>query len=373
MSLLRIKKDVLLVGLSLLFSLTAVFSFYHLLPVFLMRKGFSEKVLGYLYTLFLFSYNFGQLAGGIFLRKITSKVLYTLSTFLVGICLFIITLPKSKFEVVLILFLIYFLWGVQVPPQGIIIHDAEEDSVRGFSQIEFFALLGILIGPFLGYLLLKYLSLKTVLLVAGMIELFVALLRYMVRHGGKASGLVAGFPKLSREILVITVFVSLSFFVFYSTSDGPFIPAILKNTLSLNLREISLVFGIATMVSIAFIPIFYFLSQRFGMWYVMGVSVIFHGFLIYLWSLHYRAIIILIIAFVTVQPVYTYFMPLIMENVEKEERGSIIGAVGFISGTIGSLSPMLLVYSKNPFFYTFIVSILAGIIVLSNPLKNEVF
>ncbi len=373
MSFLRFKRDVLLVGLSLLLSLTAVFSFYHLLPVFLSDLGFSEKSLGYFYTVFLFSYNFGQLAGGLFLRRISPRTLYALSTFLVALALFIISFLKSRILIVFVLFIVYFLWGVQLPPQGVIVHDAEEDAMRGFSQIEFFALIGILIGPFFGYALLKYLSLTSVIFVAAIIEVVVSVLRYLVKTQGEVPQNKVRFPKLTREVLIITAFVSLSFFVFYSTADGPFIPSIMKEVLGLNMRSISLVFGISTLVSIAFIPIFYALAHRFGMWLVMGLSVVFHGLLIYLWSLNFSALFILVFAFVSLQPVYTYFMPVVMENVSLSERGGAVGLVGFVSGTIGSISPMLLSYSKNPFFYAFLVSLLASIIVLLYPLRHKGF
>ncbi len=369
----RIKKNVLLVGLSLLLSLTAVFSFYHLLPVFLMGYGFEEKSLGYLYTFFLFTYNFGQLIGGIFLKRISARDLYATSTLLVAVLFLALYFPLSRIMVVVVLFFIYLLWGIQLPPQGVIVHDAEKDSARAFSQIEFFALFGILMGPFLGYALLKYISLRAVLLVAGVLEIFVTALRWYVKKEDTASFEGLKFPGPNRRIVLITIFVSLAFFVFYSTSDGPFIPAIMKNVLNLDLRGISLVFGVATFVSIACIPLFYISSVKFGMWRVMGLSVILHGLLVWLWSMHYPALFLLIIAFVSVQPVYTYFMPLLMDNVSLSERGGVLGVVGFISGTIGSLSPMLLAHSKNPFLYTFVVSIFAGALVLLFPLKKQGF
>ena len=373
MSLLKLKRNVLLVGLSLLLSLTAVFSFYHLLPVFLMDYGFEEGNLGYLYTFFLFTYNFGQLVGGLLLKRISARSLYAISTLLVAILFVVLYFPLTKFLVVLVLFLIYFLWGIQLPPQGVIVHDAEKDSARAFSQIEFFTLFGILIGPFLGYALLKYISLSAVLLVAGILEFFVTILRWTVKPEEDASFEGLRFPRPNYQIVLITIFVSLAFFVFYSTSDGPFIPAIMKSVLNLDVRGISLVFGVATLVSIACLPLFYISSIKLGMWRVMGFSVVLHGFLVYLWSMNYPALYLLVIAFVSIQPVYTYFMPLLMDNVAISERGGVLGIVGFVSGTIGSLSPMLLGHSKNPFFYAFLVSILAGLIVALFPLKKQGF
>ncbi len=373
MKLLKFERNVFLVGLSLLLSHTAVFSFYHLLPVFLMDYGFLEKNLGYLYTFFLFTYNLGQLLGGVLLKRISARNLYAWSTLLVAALLFILHFPLTKFIVVLILFLIYLLWGIQLPPQGVITHDAERDSTRAFSQIEFFALSGILLGPFLGYAILKSMSIFSVLLVAGFLEVFVAMLRWTIKPQGNGPSESICFPRPNRQMVLIMAFVSLAFFVFYSTSDGPFIPSIMKSVLRLDARGISLVFGVATLISMACIPIFYISSSKFGMWRVMGFSVVLHGLLIYLWSLNYSALYLLVIAFVSVQPVYTYFMPLLMDNVSPSERGGVLGMAGFISGTIGSLSPMLLGHSKNPFFYTFLVSILAGLIVGFFPLKKRDF
>ncbi len=365
------KRNILLVGISLVLSLTAVFSFYHLLPVFLMDAGFSKSSLGYLYTFFLFTYNAGQLLGGFLLKKISSKSLYTISTLFVTIFLALLYFPFGKTAVVVILFFIYLLWGIQLPPQGVLVHESEDDSAKSFSQVEFFALFGILIGPFAGFWLLKFVSLKGVILFAAVLEMFVTFIRYKVEDEKRYDKTTFKFPKVTRRLVLITVFVSLSFFVFYATSDGPFIPAILKANLGMSLRKISFVFGMATLVSIICIPLFYYLAKKIGMWKVMGISVLIHGTLIYLWSLSYNMLPILVIAFVSVQPVYTYFMPLVMENVGAGERGSVLGLAGFVSGTFGSLSPTLLAGLNNPFIATLFVSVGAVIITLLFSLENK--
>ncbi len=371
MSLLKFKKNVLLVGISLFLSLTAVFSFYHLLPLFLLNNGFAEKSLGTLYTVFLFSYNAGQLLGGFLLKKIDARKLYALSTFTVALFLALLYLPLSKPILVFILFLVYTLWGVQVPPQGVIVHSAEHDTARSFSQVEFFALLGILIGPFAGYAFLKFMRLRDILLLAAGVEVIVSFIRWRIDYQQDEKREDIRFPHFSKKLIIITLFVSLAFFVFYSTADGPFIPAILKKTLSMNLREISFLYGVATFLSIVFIPVFYFLAKKYGMWRVMGVSVFFHGFFIYLWSLNYNLLFLLILSFVTVQPTYTYFMPLILDSVEEKERGGALGTVGFITGTVGSISPILLGGLNNPFLVICIVSIVAAVLTMVFPVENK--
>lgn len=365
------ERDILLVGLGMLVSLTAIFSFYHLLPLFLMHYGFFKDSLGSIYTFLLFTYNFGQLIGGFMLKWVSARNLYWVSTFIVGMLLIILYFPLTKFLVVFVLFLLYLLWGIQLPPHGVIVYDAEMNSVKAFSQIEFFALMGILLGPFLGYVLLNHISLYSVILIAGILEFFVALLRRLLKTANTVTNNTIKFTGFKREIVFLTVFISLAFFVFYSTSDGPFIPAILKSELNMDLKEISLIFGIATLISIIFIPVFYILSMRFGIWYVMGVSVLFHGLFLYLWSKNYSFLILLIIGFIAVQPVYAYFMPLLMDNVSAAERGNALGIVGFISGIVGSLSPMLLGRSDNPFLYTFLIAIIAGFLTFVFPLGGK--
>ncbi len=371
LNIMRFNRNILLVGISLLLSLTAVFSFYHLLPLLLLNNGFAESSLGTLYTVFLFSYNAGQLLGGFLLKRIDARRLYALSTLLVALLFALLYLPLTKALLATLLFVIYLLWGIQLPPQGVIVHAAEEDTTRSFSQIEFFALLGILIGPFVGYGLLKFMSLKGVILFAAGLEILVTVIRWNVRDKKDGHGENIRFPRFSRKIVLITVFVSLAFFVFYSTSDGPFIPAILKKALSMDLRQISFLYGISTLISIGFIPVFYLLAKKYGMWKVMGISVFVHGLLIYLWSLQYPALILLVLGFVTVQPTYTYFMPLLMDSVSERERGGVLGAVGFISGTVGSLSPILLGRLGNPFIITCAVSIVAALITLVIPFENQ--
>ncbi|KUK13981.1 MAG: hypothetical protein PWQ16_1032 [bacterium] len=376
-------KNIITLTITINILVCSLFSWYFLLPVYLKTLGASEKVINIAYFLFNLTFYIGQIPGGVLSDKLGRKPVIVATTLLYALSGYGMYLSSNWLEASIFYSLACISSSVQLPAIYAMIFESQKRRGFSFGMTSFSYNLGIALGPLLGAFLIKKGNIRDLLLLYSVTALIVSILRltFLEETLSRQQKLKEKDKiKIGRqELLILTG--GIFFFLSVSlTINGPYISLFLKEGLSLSEQEINLTFtkiGIATALTCLVLGKIIDFVDSAKTW---AITSFLHPLTLFLWSYYFKLSMgILIISCILAEAAYIAHPILVSRMFPKEQRGKGLGFFGFITGSIGSVSPLLvnLFDDKKSLYTPFVLATLFGflsfwfIIKSGGGLKNE--
>lgn len=375
-------KNILTLTITINVLVCSLFSWYFLLPIYLKELGATEKAINTVFFLFNFAFYLGQVPGGILSDRLGRKPVVVITTLLYAIAGYGMYLSKSWLEASIFYSLGAISSSIQLPAIYAMIFESQKRKGLSFGITSFSYNLGIALGPLIGAFLLERGNIRTLLLLYSIIALLVSALRLVLLEETlhpQAKETKGDIRIGKRELFIFAggIFFFLSVTL---TINGPYISLFLKQELNLPEREINLTFtkiGIATATTALLLGKLIDHIDSAKAW---AMASLLHPITLLLWSRYLKTSLIpLIISEVLAEAAYIAYPILVSKIFPKEQRGRGLGVFGFTTGSIGSLSPLLLnlLSGQKDFTTPFLLASIFGflsfwiIIRLGGDVKND--
>jgi len=325
--------------------LLTLFSWYYLFPLFLEENGATEDTIGVLYSIFGLGFTLAQVMGGYMSDKMGRKPLIVFPTFSFPLFYLILALSKRWITSAICYLIPNIASAVQMPSFTSMIAESEEKLGKSFGFFEFTVTLGIAIGPLLGAFILRYTGIRLLIALTSATTLIAALLRmrYLketLKRENRVTFNTSNSEPLSRNFLFYLAFGCLTFFVFSLSIFGPFLTLFMKDVLLYTKARINTLVSFGWLIGAFLSPFAGMLSDRLGAKRILGVSVILHPVLLFLWTI-VKAPFFLILSIPFAQFVYITYQVIISEITEETTRARLIGLFGTVTGLVSATGPYI--------------------------------
>ncbi len=354
-----IEKNVFVLSFTAFIITAAKFTWYPILPIYLIDLGANDFQVAFTYTLLTFSSAFMQFLGGTLSDIFGRRNLIVIPTFIFPICY--ILSAHSSYWLTLIIFLIAAdsLSAIQLPSFYALIAESTQKTKRGLAYgfYHLFMVLGRSIGPTVGMILVSRMNIKSIFYLVALINIICALGRAVFLKETHKMRLKTGnynFWKyfLNKNVWYIILIFSPLFMLNNLTIKGPFISLYAHEVLRLEKSKINLFFALGSFAAVTYSLLGGKIIDKIGNKKVLAFSVFGLGFFIFLWSYSPNFILIIIlfsITYIFYQSCQIAYDSFVADITQEQSRGQFIGFIGTCNGVIGSLAPFVGGYLKNQF------------------------
>jgi len=366
-------------ALTIGFLIFAFYTWLYLLPVYLKQLGFSDADVGKTFSLLLFLWNGGKLFGGFLADRFGRKPLIIFPGFMSFVGLTLASLVHSPWLIVLGISMDYFASGVQSPAMLAIIAESESELGKAYGRMEAAVALGIAVGPFFGAWLYDLIGIQGLIRLTAFAVLIALCIRsaLLVEVNTKRHKAILPKIKLTKEILIFTLALTLMSATFSITIYGPYLSIYEREVLRFSERAINLSFFVGnTFAALAGLGLAHYITQG-NYRLVWATAMVFLTGLLALWS-HLPLMPIFILSFPFSQFAHVSFMVGMSTFGDDSTRGTLIGLMSSVSGMLGSFSPSLGAYLMKRMGYTgpfdagLVMALLTAVVILKlNGIKRQ--
>jgi len=375
-----IDQNVLVLSLTVLFIVLAIFSWYPILPIYLQELGANDFQVGFSYTFLSFASTLMQFFGGILSDRFGRKRLIVFPTFFFPLLYFLAANSTHWYTLVFFLVIANIVSALQLPSFYAMIAESvpKIKRAKAYSIFELFVVLGLTIGPAIGMLLISRINIKYLFYLTTFITLLCALARILwikeTHHYRMKMNKNDSFKKLfNKKILLVVAALSSLFLLFNLTTNGPFISLHANEIMDFSKSKINLLFSLGGFGAVIYSIWGGKIIEKWGSKKVLSNSALGMGIFSILWSLpssQWFTIFLFIILYIFFQSCYIAYGSLLAEITHQQSRGLVIGFIGTCTGLIGSVGPSLGGYlriqfgSSSPFWAGLIFALLTSLLLI---------
>lgn len=328
---------------------TALYTWYPLLPVVLERRGASAFQVSLTYTAITLASGLLQIYGGRLSDRFGRKPLIAIPTYVAALLYLGVWLSQSWFLLALSLWVLNITGALQGPSFVALTAESVPSDRRAhaFAAFQFAAGLATVIGPAIGALLLHFTGYGPLMAATAGASLVAATARSLwlrevpKRPSAQTARLADAFRgRLGRVTLASTLFLLL----LSLTASGPFIALFAHNSAGLPSVDLNLLFSIAWLPGVL---LSFWLGRHissFGSARALSLGVAGHLSLLIAW-LFTRGllpmVILLGLSFLCLQLSVIAFGTLRVEGAGTEGAGAALGALGTVSTVGAAFGPVL--------------------------------
>ena len=327
---------------------TGYFSWSLLLPLYLRQLGASDFWVGISYTLITLAFTIGQVFGGLLSDKLGRKPLIVIPTFCFLPLYFLASLVKNWVFLLGCLVLADIASAFQEPSFTSLIAESVPKEKRGiaFGVWGSSFSLSLVIGPFLGSLLLRSMGIPKLILATGLLAIPCGLVRlkFLKETGIKSKEKTWNWFKLSLNPNLIwflgAAIVLMT--IFSLTIWGPFIALYAKDTIKLTGEKINLLFTFGGISAIFFSILGGKVVERFRGKKVFLLGVLLHplSFLPWLYTHGFTAgVPFFLLAYLFSQSSFVAYRTILSNLTSETNRSSVVGLFGTVTGAISATAP----------------------------------
>ncbi|OFW54843.1 MAG: hypothetical protein A2163_00170 [Actinobacteria bacterium RBG_13_35_12] len=360
--------------------ITTFFTWYPILPIYLLELGANDFQVGFSYTLLALAYALMQFLGGILSDIFGRKQLIVIPTFALPLCYFLAANSSNWTTLILFLVIANSLSALQLPSFYSIIAESVPKTKRGvaYSTFELFVVLGITIGPAIGMILIPRIEIKYLFYLSSLITFLCALSRTIwlkeTHYNRSKINKLDSYKKLfNKKMLLIILALSSLLLLFNLTVNGPFISLNAHEIMNLNKSKINLLFASGGFAAVIYSLWGGKIIEKWGSKKVLSYSASGLGVFIILWSLSsplWLTIALFTVLYVFFQSCYIAYGSFLADITHRQSRGLVIGFIGTCTGLIGSIGPSLGGYLKfqfgpsSPFWAGLIFALITSLLLI---------
>lgn len=364
-------------------NLFARFTYYALLPLHLRALGANELQVGGVFTALVLSRNLFGIVGGTLGDRVGRRVMIAGATFAMGPFFVFAGLSQDWFITSLMLVAVETCAALQWPPLMALITESSEEKrvARSFAITESAVLLGLMLGPLAGAVLIQSFSIPMLMMFNGVVLMLNGVARYVgLREASTGrAGRVA--PRLRTVIdanvkwyIVAGILVVAAFGIVF----GPFFAILARDAWGNSQAEINLLWSAGSFVSLAGILLGR-LSDHWGAKRVFIISALGFGVTTIAWGVAPTwlwGLVPLLLSFLFSEAMFMAQQTLQAAITTPETRASVIGVIVTATGLVGGLGPTfgawLVTLGGNamPFIAAGLMGLLAMLLVLPIRLKT---
>lgn len=355
------KRNITIVAGTLFLNVTAWFSWWLLLPIYLRELGASEIQIGISYTALNLAFAFGSLAGGFLGDKFGRRPLIVIPTYLFVI-LYLLASQAQRWPVLVgLLISVWFVSGILDPSFCSIIAESVPGRRKGiaFGIMQMSFSVGLVLGPFLGSFLIRKFSMSYLMLLTAIVALVSAVIRswglketISSSKPQKVSGLQPENVLFNKNLIWILLGNIFLWILFYLTVWGPFISLHAKDFIGLSKPQINLLFSVGGISSAVFSLLGGRVIDKIGSKLVFIISTILHplAFIPWLFTTNLvSGIPYFIWAYLFYQSGYIACRVIVSDLTTPAVRARVFGVFGAITGIIGAFAPSVGMTIKTRF------------------------
>ncbi len=365
------KRNLIVLSSTIAVSLLSLTTWLYVLPIYLKNLGATDAEVGLSYTIFTLGNSVFQFPGGLISDRWGRKSVIAIPTYFIAISAALISLAKVWWIVTIFYTLMALLSSIQWPSFLAMIGESCDKRERAFSIFEFSLVSGLAFGPLIGYWLLNFLDIRTLIGITGIVLLLSAILRHLLLIETLSSKGEYTFKKIFTREVVVFLTGSIFLYLLFSLSiNGPFISLHLKD-FGLDERRINLIISYSTIFSllVSIVSARMLGGGNLKRWFIPAILV--HAVTIFIWSFVKPGninILLLMASFGAVQVVFIGYNSMISQLSPENLRARTIGMIGSINGIVSSGGPYLgmmvkLAYSIHATFFLGVVFSIAGAII----------
>jgi len=346
-----VNRNVLVLSLTVSLVIVAQFSWYPILPIYLLELGANDFQVGISYTFLSLASTMMQFFGGILSDQLGRKSLIVYPGFIFPLLFFMVAKISSWLILVLILAIVSSLGSLQLPSVYSMIAESvpKKKRAKAYSLFELFVVLGITVGPLIGMILISRFNTKYLFYFSSIITFLCTLSRMFwlteTHHHRLKINKNDTFKKLfNKKILLIIVALSSLFLLFNLTTNGPFISLFAKEIMHFTKSKINLLFALGGFSAVIFSIWGGKIIERWGSKNTLSYSALGMGIFALFWSFtksQFNSFIFFIILYVFFQSCFIAYGALLADITHQQSRGLVIGFIGTVTGVIGSFGPSL--------------------------------
>lgn len=359
-------KNIFILTITIGFIVCFLFTWYFLLPIYLIDLGASDKTINIAYFIFNITFYIGQIPGGILSDRFGRKPVIVITTLLYALSGYGMHQSSSWLEALIFYTIGSLSSSIQLPAIYAMIFESQKQKGLSFSMTSFSYNLGLALGPLLGALLIEKTNLKGLLLIYSIIAFLISIIRLLfLEETLNAKNLKPkekiNFDKSFFILMIGGIFFFLSVTL---TINGPYTSLYLKEGLNLSEKEVNLVFtktGITTALTCLILGKIIDHVNTAKAW---AIASLLHPLLLLFWVSLRNSTILLILSVIFAEIAYIAYPILVSKAFPENLRGRGLGLFGFVTGSVGSLSPLFLnVFNKDTsFLLPFILATIFGIL-----------
>ncbi len=359
----------------------SIFSWFTILPIYLKELGATDMEVGISYSIISISFLIFQYPGGVFSDTYGRKKLIVYPTFIAALFFFLSYIFHNWIMLVITASVQNMVSAIQLPAFIPLVAESVSEEKKGtaFSLLELSASGGIALGQITGGLLLKYTTVRNLILFTAIIAFINGLLRYFFleethfyKREKKGLNRIPLRTILKNKYFLILLFGSAVFYALFSlTNYGPFIAMYSKEILGFSKSSVNILYGIGGLgaVLISFTG-GYLIKKYTDKWVLIGNTLL-HGIALMLWiSLGKNILYILpfVLIFMTSQLGHIAYNSYLTGVFPQKLRSQMIGLFATISGILSSFTPAIAAYFMirftkiSPFLMALAFSVIATIL-----------
>ena len=375
-----IAQNVSVLSFTVFLIITTFFTWYPILPIYLLELGANDFQVGFSYTLLALAYALMQFLGGILSDIFGRKQLIIIPTFALPLCYFLAGNSSHWITLILFLTIANSLSALQLPSFYSMIAESVPKTKRGiaYSEFELFVVLGITIGPAIGMILIPRIEIKYLFYLTSLTTFLCALSRTIwlkeTHYNRSKINKLDSYKKLfNKKMLSIILALSSLLLLFNLTVNGPFISLNAHEIMNLNKSKINLLFALGGFAAVIYSLWGGKIIEKWGSKKVLSYSASGLGVFIILWSLSsplWLTIALFTVLYVFFRSCYIAYGSFLADITHRQSRGLVIGFIGTCTGLIGSIGPSLGGYLKfqfgpsSPFWAGLIFALITSLLLI---------
>ncbi len=335
----------------------SIFSWFTILPIYLKELGATDIQVGFSYSIISISFLLFQYPGGILSDTFGRKGLIVYPTFIAALFFLLGYIFHNWVMLVITASVQNMVSALQLPAFIALIAESVSEKEKGaaFSLLELGASGGIALGQLMGGILLRYTTVKTLLLITAIIAFTNGMLRFLFleeTHFYKKKE--DGFNRLPlREVLgnkaFLTLLIASALFyaVFSLTTYGPFIAIYSKEVLKLTKSSVNILYSIGGLGAVLISLAGGYLITKYTDKRVLVGNLILHIIFLFTWILFGRNILYIlpfVLVFMTSQLGHIAYNSYLTGVFPQRLRSQMIGLFATISGLLSSFTPAVAAY-----------------------------
>lgn len=343
-----LNRNLAIISATIFTNLFARFTYYALLPLHLRSLGASDLQVGAVFTALMLARNLFGVVGGALGDRVGRRVMIAGATFAMGPFFILAGLSRDWLTTSLMLILVEMCGAFQYPPlNALVTESATENRVaRAFTFSESAVLLGLIVGPLAGAVLIEWFDIPTLMLFNGIVLMVNGIVRGVGLREPARQRTSGSIPKLRAAIdgnvrwyMLANILIVASFGIIF----GPFYAILLRDVWSNSEAEINLIWAVGSFVSLGGIWLGR-LSDHWGGKRVFIISALGFGATTILWGIAPTwqwGLAPLLLAFLFSEAMYMSQQTIQAAITSPETRASVVGVIFTTTGLIGGLGPTL--------------------------------
>ena len=359
-------KNIIVISFTVAIMTFSVFSWLTILPIYIKELGATDIQIGISYSIISVSFLLFQYPAGIFSDTFGRKNIIAYPTFFAALFFGLSYIFHNWIMLVITASIQNIVSAIQIPAFIPLVAESVSSEKKGmaFSLLEFSAGGGIAIGQLAGGVLLKYLSVKDLILFTSIIAVICGILRaYFLQETHFYDNKKKGFNRIplktilkNKNFKILLIGSTLFYALFSLTTYGPFIAIYSKEILNFDKASVNILYGIGGIFAASVSFLGGYLISRYGDKKNLIGNTLLHGIFLLTWIAMSRSlfyIVPFILIFITSQLGHISYNSYLTGVFPKNSRSQMIGLFASISGIFSSLTPAIASYFMVKFTYMF--------------------